>query len=307
MARAGDGRIYFGSGPKGVIYRLDSGKVTEFCTLPDGGNVLSLLFTKTAGCSPARAADPRRRSTSSTATVRPAFSTNRHMQHISGHGPRNGRRDLRRNGQQGPVVQDRGRRVQEPVLADLKPKNLICLAYAPDGFLYTGTDEDGLVCRINPADGTVFVMYDAKEPEISAIVFDGQGNLYASTADADGARPGRSIADKPGGKPDPTATQLAGGRLRSISKDRSQPLPPRGPERHDHRALLETGRSRQTASDAGPEDGDSEPAPTTRQSSFTSRIGRPIGGALQAANRAAMPYTALIQRALSPRCSASPS
>jgi len=59
-------------------------------------------------------------------------------------------------------------------------------------------------------------MYDAKERKSAPSFSINQGNLYASTADADGARPVRAIADKPGGRPDPAGVQPVRGGLFSI-------------------------------------------------------------------------------------------
>lgn len=73
--------------------------------------------------------------------------------------------------------------------------NLLCLAKDGKGRLYTGTDTDGLLYRVTlKADGTVdeaFVLYDATEPEIGAIVVTPEGDVYAGTADAEQAKPGR--------------------------------------------------------------------------------------------------------------------
>lgn len=73
--------------------------------------------------------------------------------------------------------------------------NLLCLAKDGKGRLYAGTDTDGLLYRITlKADGAVdeaFVLYDAAEPEIGAIVVTPEGDVYAGTADAEQAKPGR--------------------------------------------------------------------------------------------------------------------
>jgi len=122
--------------------------------------------------------------------------------------------------------------------------------------LYAGTDEDGLVYRINPADGKMFVLYDAKEAEISSIVIDAEGNVFAATASADNARPGRSVADKPGGSPD-----------RSPSKGKSSETKPAGDGKDKN------GHSGGAASGTPSKEATSQPAAgaTTRAS-----LGRPV-------------------------------
>lgn len=215
LARAGDGKIYAATGPGGIIYRIDGDKVTEFCKLPEGGSVMSLVFAKdgkllagTGGPKQARiySIDGKGRAS---IFYEPAEA--RYVWAMA-------------RGERGEIYAATGIEgklfVIEPdgrgkVLAKVKPKNILCLAFGPDGMLYGGTDEDGLICRFNPASGKVFVMYDAKEAEISTIVLDAEGNIYAATASADSARPGRTVADAPGGRPEhpqtkPTGTKPAG-------------------------------------------------------------------------------------------------
>ena len=62
-------------------------------------------------------------------------------------------------------------------------KNILCLAKGPGGLLYAGTDENGLVIEVNPADKKSRVILDAEEKEISAVVADEHGGVYAATAD----------------------------------------------------------------------------------------------------------------------------
>ncbi|MBN1489325.1 MAG: hypothetical protein JXA69_05355, partial [Phycisphaerae bacterium] len=81
-------------------------------------------------------------------------------------------------------------------------KSLLCLAADRHGLLYAGTDTDGLVLRIDPANGAAYVLYDAKEAEISALAIDTNTNVYAATASAAAAKPGRTLGEKPGGKPE---------------------------------------------------------------------------------------------------------
>src|SRR5690606_17766402 len=50
--------------------------------------------------------------------------------------------------------------------------------------LYIGTDPNGLVYRVNRQTGELFVLYDAAESEVSALVLDDQGNVYAGTSEA---------------------------------------------------------------------------------------------------------------------------
>ena len=55
---------------------------------------------------------------------------------------------------------------------------------------YAGTDTDGLIYRVDPL-GTPYVVYDAPEAEVSALVVMEDGTLYAGTSAAEQAKPGR--------------------------------------------------------------------------------------------------------------------
>jgi len=92
---------------------------------------------------------------------------------------------------------------------DTDRKNVLCLGVDGRGRVYAGTDGEGLVYRITPkpeADGDeppfdIFVLYDAAEPEIGALLVKPDGTVYAGTADADQARPGRlaeAVAEEKG-------------------------------------------------------------------------------------------------------------
>ena len=79
------------------------------------------------------------------------------------------------------------------VIYTAKEKNILSLALNADGILFAGGDEEGLIYRIDPATKKMTIAYDSPHSEISALVFDSQGNLYASTADASAARPGAKL------------------------------------------------------------------------------------------------------------------
>jgi len=96
-------------------------------------------------------------------------------------------------------------------LLDAKQSNILCLALDAKGRVCAGTDEDGLVFRLEPADDggyQAFAMFDAPEPEIGAILIGSDGSVYVGTADAEQARPGRleEAASEDAGRPDATQT-----------------------------------------------------------------------------------------------------
>lgn len=92
-------------------------------------------------------------------------------------------------------------------LLDTAQTNLLCLGRDARGRVYAGTDTDGLVYRVDATrldKPNVFVLYDAPEPEIGAIVVALDGTVYVGTADANQATPGRleDAADADPGRPE---------------------------------------------------------------------------------------------------------
>ena len=77
---------------------------------------------------------------------------------------------------------------QHEVLIDSKADHVLCLAVAPDGTIYAGTDGDALVYRW--AAGKAFVLYDAAENEVTALAADAQGNLYVAASTGTAGRVG---------------------------------------------------------------------------------------------------------------------
>jgi hypothetical protein len=100
---------------------------------------------------------------------------------------------------------------EDPVteLMDAQQANILCLALDAQGRICAGTDEDGLVFRLEPAEEggyQAFAMFDAPEPEIGALLVAADGSVYVGTADAEQARPGRleEAASEESGRPDAT-------------------------------------------------------------------------------------------------------
>jgi hypothetical protein len=102
--------------------------------------------------------------------------------------------------------------------ADAKPvialktgqPNVLSLGADAKGRVYAGTDGEGLIYRITPADNDkfdTFILYDAPEPEIGSLLVMPDGTVFAGTADAEQARPGRleQAATEGKGRPDTSA------------------------------------------------------------------------------------------------------
>ncbi|MEM1446655.1 MAG: hypothetical protein AAGF84_11400 [Planctomycetota bacterium] len=82
------------------------------------------------------------------------------------------------------------------VVLDTPQANVLTLAGTPDadgnpGFpVYAGSDTDGIIYRLDK-DGSSRPIYDAAEPEVATLIVASDGTLYAGTADANQAKPGR--------------------------------------------------------------------------------------------------------------------
>ncbi|MEM8784073.1 MAG: hypothetical protein AAGE65_14630 [Planctomycetota bacterium] len=115
-------------------------------------------------------------------------------------------------GPEGAIYQltgDENNELAVQLVLDTPQANVLTLAGTPDengvpGFpVYAGTDTDGIIYRIDE-DGTSRPIYDAAEPEVAALVVASDGTLYAGTADANQAKPGRmdgAVEDETG-RPD---------------------------------------------------------------------------------------------------------
>ncbi len=115
---------------------------------------------------------------------------------------------------------------------DAQQNNLLCLARDRHGRICVGTDTDGLIYRVTVQDdGQVdtFVLYDAPEPEIGTLLITEEGVLFAGTADAQQAKPGRlTESTQESGRPD----TLEPGDEKAEPGDLPQ-IPPK-PQPQDH-------------------------------------------------------------------------
>jgi len=70
------------------------------------------------------------------------------------------------------------------VVYDSLDKNILSLAIGDDGFVYAGSDSRGLIYKINPRTKTASVLYDSEQPEITALLFSKETELYAAATSA---------------------------------------------------------------------------------------------------------------------------
>lgn len=155
-----------------------------------------------------------------------------------------------------PEAREEEDRIQ--VILDAPQNNILRLAVDRNGRVFAGTDTDGLVYRITLAragDPTVFVMFDAPEPEIGALIAMPDGTIYVGTADASQARPGSMLRPRDGdeGRAEPVADAPPEG------EPAPEPMPDAEPE--DGAAPADPDQAPAVDEQAAPEAPDAPEAP----------------------------------------------
>ena len=101
---------------------------------------------------------------------------------------------------------------QPEIFYDAQDKNILSLALG-DGVLYAGSDQRGLIYKITLADKKASVLYDSESTEITALLTDAQGNVYAAATSAQAAAEQLKAASmaitKAPGRPDSAPGQPA--------------------------------------------------------------------------------------------------
>ncbi|MHC4482296.1 MAG: hypothetical protein ACYSW4_01980 [Planctomycetota bacterium] len=114
---------------------------------------------------------------------------------------------------------------------DSPDKNILSLAIGEDGFVYAGSDSRGLTYKINPNTETATVLYDSDQPEITALLFGGQDELFAAATSAEVAQAETKFAAQSplAGRPEikseegRNASESEGGRKLQIPNTRKGP------------------------------------------------------------------------------------
>ena len=128
-------------------------------------------------------------------------------------------------------VETAGAQPKVTVLLDAEQDNLLCLGRDGAGRLYAGSDSDGLVYRVSideMNEASTFVLYDATEPEIGALLVEADGTVFAGTADAKQAKPGRlkAASKESRGRPAQKKKDEAGEPAAEAEPDEPQPDAP---------------------------------------------------------------------------------
>ncbi len=186
IAVSSKGEIWFGTSPKGKVYRMVNGKPLAAYTPPKSSDqILSLAFAKNgkllvAACgSKARLVELTVRG-GGKVTARTIFQ-NADVQYIWSILPLSDGSVILATGPNGEVwkISPAGR---ARILMKTGMHNVTSLALGQDGSVLAGTDGPGLVIRINPKTGKSYVLMSADHAEISALAVDGDGDIFAATA-----------------------------------------------------------------------------------------------------------------------------
>lgn len=196
-----EGTVFAGTGPSGIVLQLKDQTVTELFKAPDGGNVWSLLVADgqlLAGVDGSEAVIHAIDLGDGTSRV---FAKLNEAHYVWAMVRASDGTIYAATGPEGKLfaLDSEGKTT---LIYDCQDNNLLCLAIDSAGMLYVGTDGRGLVLRIDPGTSKAFVLYDAPEDEVGAILIGDKGEVYAGTAAADQAKPGRKLSLRPGGRPE---------------------------------------------------------------------------------------------------------
>jgi len=187
-----DGMVYLAAGPQGKLLKQDGDEVVEIADLPDEqvfalGQYDGKLLVAISGTTSRLAVleDGVLNTLTELQDVRYIWDVLVHDEESI----------LVATGTEGKLLRVRPGD-EDPVteLLDTQQANILCMAMDKQGRIIIGTDEDGLVLRLEAGeeDGyQAFAMFDASEPEIGALLIGSDGSVYVGTADAEQARPGR--------------------------------------------------------------------------------------------------------------------
>lgn len=229
MARLDDGRVFLAVGAEGKLVQLDGEKTSVIAEF-EGSQVFSLAATKQGLWVAISGAESRLelRGGQDMAVQRTIkLAEARYVWDML----LDSDRMWLATGADGKVLMlDPSKEDAEPVIAlDAEQDNVLCLGLDGKRNVYAGTDGEGLVYRISPQAGgkfNTFVIYDAAEPEIGALLVTEDGVVFAGTADASQARPGRLEE----------ASTEQKGRLEKLTKEPTEPKLPNVPPKPEPKA-----------------------------------------------------------------------
>ena len=186
IAVSSHGEIWFGTSPRGKVYRIVNGKPVVAYTPPKTSDqILSLAFEKNgkllvAACGSKAELVELTIGAGGKVAARTIFQ-NSAVKYIWSILPLSDGSMILATGPNGEVwsISPAGK---AKMLLKTGMHNVTSMAIAQDGSILAGTDGPGLVIRINPKTGKSYVLMSANHAEISALAVDGDGDIFAATA-----------------------------------------------------------------------------------------------------------------------------
>jgi hypothetical protein len=228
LAQAPDGTIYAGTGPQGVLLKIKGRDVIRAATI-DGATSLTSLIVEPSGRLLIGTAGDKGRvvAIDKPGDTPQTIFENEEIQYVWALARTPDGNIYAATGPTGKLFEikpDGSHRV----LLDTGENNLLSLVSDGGDMLYVGTDPHGLIYRVNRKTKESFVVYNAPEAEVGALVLDKKGNLYAATSEAreDRFAPAQTpSASQPHGRPEggDTGVSIPSGNPRA-------PEPPKLPD-----------------------------------------------------------------------------
>ncbi|HSZ58414.1 MAG TPA: PKD domain-containing protein [Tepidisphaeraceae bacterium] len=184
LAQGADGAIYAGTGPQGVLLQIKDQSVSTVATIDDATNLTSLIVEDSGRLLVGTAGEKGRVLAIDKPGAKPhALFESDGIQYIWALCEASDGNVYAATGPTGKLFEihpDGSHRL----LLESGENNLLSLICDGKDTLYVGTDPHGLVYRVNRKTGRSFILYNAPESEIGALVLDHKGNLYAATSEA---------------------------------------------------------------------------------------------------------------------------
>lgn len=184
LAEAPDGTVYVATGPQGIVLSIKDARTSTAADLGDNVNVLSLCIDRNGALLVGTGGDRGRLLRIDNPGAKPVeLYSDPAVQYVWSIVQTTDGNIYAATGPEGWLVEI-GQDGKASKVFDSEQSNLLSMTTDGNDLLYIGTDPDGLVYRFNRKTRASFVLYDADESEVSALVLDGKGNLFAATAES---------------------------------------------------------------------------------------------------------------------------
>ncbi|MGA2230162.1 MAG: hypothetical protein ABSH22_04485 [Tepidisphaeraceae bacterium] len=181
LAQGQDGVIYAGTAPQGILMKVQDDKVSVLATIDDAVTISALVVEPNGGLLIGASGSAGRVLRIDKPGDKPhEIFSHKDVQYVWGLVELPDGMIYAATGPNGQLFAIHPDGTSEEIYKS-DENNLTALTTDGKDLLYLGTDPNGLVIRVNRHSKESFVMYNAAEATVTALVLDAQGNLYAST------------------------------------------------------------------------------------------------------------------------------